>query len=337
MDPPDTDPVSVALRLADEVLFPTALATDAAPTLPRERLDLLAQAGFYGLSGPPWAGGWDADLATTCAVIEALASGCLTTTFVWAQHISTVFVAGACDSPPIRKWVKPLCRGEIRAGLALAGALPGPAPLRASRTLGGWLLTGASPWVSGWGLVDVLHTAALTDDGTVVWSLVEACDGPELVVERAALVALNATATVTVDFLGTFVPDEQVTMIVPPGDPSAPEPSTLRKHAALALGVARRCSTLLGPSPLDDELSACRRRLDAADARRMPGARAASSHLALRSAAALMSAVGSKSLRCDQHPQRLAREALFVSVFAGRPPVKEATLELLGAAEPHGH
>ena len=336
MNPADPSPVDAAARLADEVLFPTALETDAAPTLPRERLDVLAQAGFYGLSGPTWAGGGDADLSTICAVTEALASGCLSTTFVWTQHLSTVFVAGACGSPPIRKWVKPLCRGEIRAGLALAGALPGPAPLRASRTGGGWMLTGASPWVSGWGLVDVLHTAALTDDGSVVWSLVEACEGPGLAVERAPLVALNATATVTVDFTGTFVPDEQVTMIVGPGDPSAPEPSTLRKHAALALGVARRCGTLLGPSPLDAELSACRERLDAADALRMPAARAASSHLALRSAAALMSAVGSRSLRCDHHPQRLAREALFVSVFAGRPPVKEATLELLGASRPRG-
>lgn len=326
--------MDAAQRLADEMLFPGALEADAADTLPRDRLDALAEAGFYGLAGPRRAGGMEADLGTICAVVEALASGCLTTTFVWAQHVTTVFVVAASPSPHMGRWVQSLCRGECRAGLALAGALPGPAPLRARRVPGGWSLTGSSPWVSGWGRIDVLHTAALAEDGSAVWLLIDAREGPGLRVDRTALVALNATATVNAHFDDQFVPHERTTVVVPPDDSSTPAPATLRKHAAFALGVATRCCTLHGPSPLDAELSRCRATLDTADADMMPAARAASSELALRSAAALMSSVGSQSLSRDRHPQRLAREALFVSVFAARSPVREEFLARIGAT-PH--
>jgi len=39
------DAVAVARRLADDVLFPAALETDAADVVPRELLDALAEGG----------------------------------------------------------------------------------------------------------------------------------------------------------------------------------------------------------------------------------------------------------------------------------------------------
>lgn len=324
--------VSVALQLADDVLFPRALETDAAETVPRDLLDLLADAGLYGLSGPAWAGGIDADFGTACAVFEALAGGCLTTTFVWAQHIGAVRAATASESPAMRDWVEPLCRGRRRSGLALAGVLPGPPQLRARRVDGGWLLTGSSPWISGWGRIDVIHTSARDENDNVVWSLVDAQESPSLRVESLALVALNATNTVRADFDELFVQDERVSSIVPPEQWSEPVPAVLRIHAAFALGVAGRCCKLLGSSPLDDELAACREALDSPTAETMPRARASASDLTLRAAVALMSVVGSRSILLDEHAQRLAREALFVSVYASQPPVRAALLERLGAA-----
>lgn len=326
------DPVGAAQRLADEVLFPGALETDDAGTVPRERLDALADAGFYGLAGPAWAGGRAANLATICGVIEALASGCLTTTFVWAQHVTTAFIAGACASPTVRSMAPSLCDGTVRSGLALSGSLPGPRQLRAARVEDGWRLTGPCPWVSGWGRVDVLHTAAVADDGSVVWSLVDAREGADLAVRRLRLAAVDATATVDLEFDGRLVGDDRVTIVVPPSsDSSGPAPATLRKHAALALGVAARCCRLLGPTQFDDELASCRHRVATAGEDDMPAARAAASDLAVRSAIALMGTVGSASLLRSQHAQRLTREALFVSVFASRGPVLEALLERLGA------
>lgn len=325
--------VETAWRLADEVLFPAALETDAVDTVPRALLDALADAGLYGLRGPGWAGGMAADLDLICTVTEALASGCLTTAFVWSQHGGTPFVVAAGGSPALRDWVEPLCRGAVRSGLALAGAQPGPDPLRAARLDGAWQLDGRCPWISGWGRVDVLHTAAVADDGSTVWMLVDARSSPSLRVVRTPLVALHATATVDAVFDGHRVPDERVTVITPPDDQpaSGPAPAALRIHAALALGVVARCGRLLGPSPLDAELAAVRETLATGGAEAVTEARAGAAELALRAAAALMSATGAASLRRDRHPQRLAREALFVSVFAASPGVRDAVLARLGA------
>jgi hypothetical protein len=64
----------------------------------------------------------------------------------------------------------------------------------------------------------------------------------------------------------------------------------------------------------------------------MAQARAAASELAVRAAAALAVSDGSKSIMTGQHPQRLAREALFLLVFGSRPAIKRALLRRLGAA-----
>jgi Acyl-CoA dehydrogenase, N-terminal domain len=266
------DVLTTAERLADEVLFPAALATDTADAVPVNLLDTLAEVGLYGLSGPVSAGGVDADFPTVCSVVEKLASGCLTTTFVWVQHLGAVIAAAGSDNAAIRDWVSPLCRGQRRAGLALGGAIPGRPLLRAREIENGWTFTGTSPYVSGWHRVDVIHTAARTDDGRLVWALIDARESATLIVERLTLVALNATATVRADFLEHDVPAQRVTSVGPYRDgPVPPEP--LRIHAALALGVAMRCCRLLGSTPLDAELAGVRAELDRLDPATIEGAR----------------------------------------------------------------
>jgi hypothetical protein len=63
----------------------------------------------------------------------------------------------------------------------------------------------------------------------------------------------------------------------------------------------------------------------------MAGERAAASELALRAAAALTVAAGSRAVRTDEHAQRLLREATFLLVFGSRPPIKASLLDRLGA------
>jgi alkylation response protein AidB-like acyl-CoA dehydrogenase len=324
------DIVQTARQIADDVLFPAALDTDAGDVVPRELLDTLAGAGFYGLAGPAAAGGLDADLFTACAVQEALAGGCLTTAFVWVQHHGLVRALAAPGHEELaRTWLVPLVRGEVRAGLGGGGMLPQPT-LRTERTSSGWVLDGVSPFVSGWGRIDVVHVATRAGDGDIVWLIIDAAEGPSLRAERLRLAALNATATVRLTFDRLHVPADRVTAKHPPGDYAAPE--VLRIHAALALGVAARCCRMLGPSPLDSELELLRAELDQLG----PGitaARAAAGELALRAAAALMTAEGSRSLLAGGHPQRLAREAMFVLVYALRPASRAALLTRLGAGD----
>jgi alkylation response protein AidB-like acyl-CoA dehydrogenase len=318
-----------AERIADELLFPAATATDRADVVPAQLLDALAEAGLYGLAGPSSAGGLDADFATVCSVIEALASGCLTTTFVWAQHLGAVRAVAASENAAVREWLGPLCRGEQRAGLALGGALRTPT-LTAQPAGNGWSFTGNSPFVSGWGRIDTIHTAARTEDGRIVWALIEAVESETLAVERVELVALNATATVRVDFREHPVAVERVTSVVPVHEGPAP-PELLRIHAAFPLGVASRCCRLLGTSPLDEELARVRAELDQLDPDTIEPARARAGAVALRAATALAVQTGSGSLLLVDHAQRLVREALFCVVYALPPRAREELLALVGA------
>jgi alkylation response protein AidB-like acyl-CoA dehydrogenase len=82
--------LDLAARIADDVLFPDAMATDRADRVPAGHLELLAASGLYGLAGPAGRGGLDADPATASRVIETLAGSCLATAFVWLQHHGVV-------------------------------------------------------------------------------------------------------------------------------------------------------------------------------------------------------------------------------------------------------
>ncbi len=317
--------VSTAARIRDEVLFPAAIGVDASGQIPSGHLDLLASAGLYGLAGPVEQGGLGVGLAAACSVIETLAGGCLATTFVWLQHHGAVRAAAASPSRAVRHtWLDPLCRGEHRAGIALGGALPGPPRLRARQVAGGYLLDGTSPWVTGWGMIDTLYTAARDDQDNVVAALLAAEPGPTLAAEPLELVAVTASSTVQLTFAGHFVPDDRVTGIWSHRDWQARDATGLRANGSLALGVAARCCQLIGPGPLDGELRACRDALDGAAAESVPAARAAASELAQRASAALVTAQGSRAVLAGEHAQRLAREALFLLVFASRPAIKQS-------------
>jgi alkylation response protein AidB-like acyl-CoA dehydrogenase len=248
-----------ARAIAEDVLFPAALGTDASDLLPATHLDLLAHQGFYGIAGPADAGGMDLDAATTSEVVEALASGCLTTAFVWLQHRNPVRAVSASDAPGLREtWLTALCRGERRAGIALAGNRPGPPILRASRTAGGdVILDGIAPWVSGWGRIDVILVTAREDD-RVVSVLVDAKESPTLGVERLRLVGANASGTVTLRFHDHAVPADRVVGEESHADVLERDAGGLRLNGSLALGVIDRCGRLMGPSAFDERLVAVR-------------------------------------------------------------------------------
>ena len=318
-----------ARRIADEVLFPAAIETDRAPLVPRDHLDLLAREGFYGMAGPREAGGWDLDLASANRVIEILASGCLSTTFVWLQHHNPVRAVAGSRTPGLRDaWLEPLCRGDRRAGIALAGERPGPPLLTAERAGGGFVLNGEAPWVTGWGLIDVVLVAARSGE-EVVRGLVDTSPGPTLEVEPLRLVAANATGTVTVRFHAHLLPADRVVNAAPLADVLARDAAGLRTNGSLALGVADRCRQLIGSGELDDEVAATRSELNAATPGTLPAARARASELAVRASAALIVAEGARGILSERHAQRLAREALFLLVFGSRPAIRTALLDAL--------
>ena len=270
--------------------------TDASELLPVSHLDLLAREGFYGIAGPVEAGGSNLDPTTTTSVVEALASGCLTTAFVWLQHRNPVRAVAASETPGLRDaLLGSLCRGERRAGIALAGNRPGPPILRASTTAhGDVVLDGEAPWVSGWGRIDVILVTA-RDGDRVVSVLVDANESPTLHAEPLRLVGANASGTVTLRFHDHVVPVERVVGAEPHADVLARDATGLQLNGSLALGVVDRCRRLMGASAFDEQLASVRRALEGATPEDLPSARAAASALALRATAALTVAHGSRS------------------------------------------
>ena len=333
--------LAVARELADQVLFPDAMRVDRLDVLPVTHLDALAAAGLYGAPAPAGAGGLGLDVPEVGEVVEELAGGCLSAAFVLIQHFRLVMTLAADDARPAlrNRWLASACQGRTRGGIALTGLIPGPPQLRAEPAGGGWRLDGTAPWVTGWGLIDLVQVVARGPGDTVVTVIMDAAAQPGLAVTRQRLTAVDASVTVRLGFDGVVIPPDRFVDQVPFDPAVSVQPAGLRLNGSLALGLARRCCRMLGPGPLDDEVTACRERLDAAlgtGPGPMADARAAASELALRAAAALAVRDGGHAVTVDSHAQRLAREAVFLLVFGSRPGIKNALLERLGAVAPAG-
>lgn len=314
-----------AVEIAEQVLFPAALEVDRAERVPEAHFAALAAAGLYGLSSaavPP---------STLTDVAETLAGACLATAFVWIQHQGLVRAIGESKNVELRAaWLGDLGTGRKRGGLALGGVRPGPHRLTAHETSTGWRLEGEAPWVTGWGLVDALQVLAVSEQEELVSLLLPAEAARTLQVTPRRLVAANASCSVQLRFEAHPVPFEQ-TLSRSSYSPPPTFDGGGRLNGSLALGVSHRCCKLLGPSELDAQLTARRTQLDHATPETLAQARADAVALALRASSALVVASGSQSITELQHPQRLAREAMFLSVFGSRPAIRAALLEGLAA------
>ncbi len=336
--------VAAARRIADEVLFPAAVAVDGAQAVPAEVFDAIAREGFYALGGQDQPntpeGPVVPDDQGRAAVIEAFAGGCLSAAFVWLQHRGALGAVTTSSNPVLREsFLQPMRRGRVRGGLAIGAATrPGPPPIRARRDGDGWTLSGTAPWVTGWGMIDVLLMAARDRDDRLVWALVDAGDAPALRAEPLQLIAVQASGTVTLTVEDLHVPDARVVATEPHADYLARDAESLSTNGFLAVGVAGRAIALLeGQAPaagLADELADVRSRLLQAPAEEAPAARAAASDLALRAAAALAVHQGSRSVLRDSHAARLIREATFLLTFGTRPAIRTRLLDRLAAGWP---
>ncbi|WP_433786174.1 acyl-CoA dehydrogenase family protein [Actinomycetospora sp. CA-101289] len=341
-----SDVLDRAREVAGAVLLPAADEVDATATIPATHFRALADAGLYGLAAPPEAGGPDIGLDEFLAVVETLAGACLTTTFTWMQHHGTVRgLAGTTNATLRERHLADAVRGRTRCGVAFAGAIPQPPKLWATAVEGGWRLDGVAPLVTGWGLVDLLQVSARdaatadADDehARVVALLVPAHAADGVTVHPLDLAAANGSRTVRLDVDGWFVGDDAVVAVRSRAEFLAGMLGSARTNGCLALGVAGRCAAMVAEAgeavaaaALREALDAARDDLDAALAEptAMPAARAAASALAVRAAATLTVAVGSRAMVARHPTQRLAREAAFTLVAAGRPEIRA---ELLGA------
>lgn len=315
-------------------MFPSALAVERSDHIPPEHLDLLASEGFYGIAAPVEHGGLGRELFPVLGdVIAALAGGCLTTTFVWLQHLTPLMAVASVASPRDReRWLAPLASGKVRAGLAMAH----PELIQVRAVPGGYELTGESAWVTGWGLIHVLLVGGVDERGLLHFFLVDARESapsePQtLAVQPTQLMAVQASRTVSLTFNRHFVPADRLGLTQPLNQFVAAEAGGSRMNGFLAVGVAERCARLLGADDLEADVADARMRLLDPTGDDVPDARAQSSLLAARAAARLVVRTGSRSVLIDQHAGRLYRESGFLLVFGLRPAIKESLLRRLSA------
>jgi alkylation response protein AidB-like acyl-CoA dehydrogenase len=313
-----------------EIFANDAADVDRTSSIPQSHFEELAFLGFYGSFAPIELGGLDLSLPQLCDCVEVLASACLATTFVWIQHSRLLAAVLDATAPAIVQDLRhEIVRGRVRGGVALTGLQPGRAKLMATPTGDGWVLDGEAPWVSGWGLVDLLVVAARGPDDTVVSVILDAQDQSGLEVTRRPLSALSATASVKLIFDGVFIEGDRVLGQVP-HNPSGESAERLRVNGSLALGVTRRCCKVIGRSTLDDDLRGARAELDGADSETITTARAGACELAVRASHALAVFLGSSSVLDGNIAERTAREAQLLLTFGSRPAIRNSLLQRFG-------
>jgi alkylation response protein AidB-like acyl-CoA dehydrogenase len=336
-----------AYTIAEEVLFPATLDVDAQAAIPPSHFDLLAEHGFYGVAAGGTCGGVEVDFSSLVGIVETLSSGCLTTTFTWIQHHGMVRALIRTMNAELRdKYLGAAIRGEVRGGVAYAGAIPQPPRLWATATHGGWVLNGEAPFVTGWGIVDLLLVSARNtaiaageSTGMIISGVVDAAAGTGVTVEELQMVAAQGSNTVRLHFTDYLLPDERVTGEISHSDFLANQHINARLNGCFAMGVTTRCIRMIGAGGqteiarlLRDQQDSVRIRLDGGldEPATLPAARAAAAELAYRSAGALVVTVGSTGILARQHAQRLVREATFTLVAAGRPQIRDCLLSVLG-------
>lgn len=319
-----------AQQIADEVLFANALEADAAGGVPERQLQCIADAGFYGISTY-------CDAATIGKIIETFASGCLTTTFVYTQHLGAAAAAHTSDGPVREELAADLAAGHKRGGVAFAHMLRPGTPMTTVEPAdgvsgeSGWVMNGTAPWVTGWGHIDVVHAAARHGDD-IVWALIDAVDSPTLRSDEVAFAVVDSTQTKVLEFQDHYVPASRVTTVENYAKWRARYQLGLRTNGSLALGVAKRCCQLLSNDSLTEQLSTVRDRLNSiapADGDAMSIARADASLFAMKAATALVARTGGTSVMMTEHAQRLMREAMFTMVQGQTPAIKAAMLDSL--------
>ncbi len=109
----------LAARLAATELAPRAADTDRTGTFPRASLDGLKDSGLWGLRVPKALGGMDADLLSTCLVVEELAKKCASTAMCYKMHVEAAELISKMPSDyQAENFVKKIAAGDILCTVA---------------------------------------------------------------------------------------------------------------------------------------------------------------------------------------------------------------------------
>ncbi len=104
-------------EIADRDIRPHAERVDANAAFPRESMDALGRAGFWGLTIPTEFGGMGQGLRVACAVLDEVAQRCASTAMCYLMHLCAMAAYGAAPHSTA-SYLRAAARGEHLGTLA---------------------------------------------------------------------------------------------------------------------------------------------------------------------------------------------------------------------------
>jgi alkylation response protein AidB-like acyl-CoA dehydrogenase len=259
-----------ARAIAEGVLAPRAAEADRTATFPREQLQALRDAGFFGLRADKSHGGQGEGLLTTCVVTESLAKACPSTALIYKMHIESTEIVVRVPTAEQAKEITPrVASGEWLSTVAgseaghQGGAWAGAPKAPVTAVEGGVAIDGVKKsFVTGAGIADTyLFMATLREEGKppapmmfqilsgdLDWTIDEPWDG----------LGMRANASSPMTFNGFLPESRKLNAENKPVDFFSVAVGT---YAATYLGIAAGCYELLEKYVAETTL---------ADGRRMP-------------------------------------------------------------------
>ena len=150
---------------------PHAAEWDRTRHFPRDVIDELGKLGFLGLTTPEAYDGMGLDTATYALAVEELAAADAGVAACVAIHngAPTALLVRHGTAEQRERWLKPMARGEVLAGVAVsepdAGSDVAALSTRAVKQGGEWVLDGTKAWVSHGAAADVVVVLAQSEAG----------------------------------------------------------------------------------------------------------------------------------------------------------------------------
>jgi len=247
--------VELARDFARDRIEPRAAEWDRTAQLPRDILNELGALGFLGMVTPEADDGMGLDTLTYLLALEELAAAdaalALTVGIQHAVQSGLLLPRGTVAQR--ERWLRPLARGEIVAGIALAEADAGSdaAAIRAQAVRQGdtWVLSGTKAWVTNGATADVVIVMARTAaarpeaDGRGISTFIVPTDiAGYRPGERVDTMGMRASNTVSVTLDDVRPPPEHLLGEEGSGFAYAIEGLTASRlgTAIVAVGIARR-------------------------------------------------------------------------------------------------
>lgn len=166
----------IVRRFAEEVIAPQAEEMNREERFPVEIVRKMGELGLFGLPFPEEYGGQGADFMTFCIAVEELArvdsSMAITLEAGVGLGANPVYHHGTEEQK--RRWLAPMCRGEILGGFGLTepggGSDAGATRTTARLEDGWWVINGAKSFITNsgtemTGLVTVTAVTGRREDG----------------------------------------------------------------------------------------------------------------------------------------------------------------------------